>query len=76
MKETIKNFIAMAVATAIWGLGFVILFSIFFLFESGPLIEEWILLLVAILLFSLGIWYSRRSKRLEVALENPLFPNS
>jgi len=75
MKETIKNFLAMVVATAIWGLGFLIIFSVYYLFESGPVIEEFIFLGVVVLLFAGGIALTKRSARLKTALEYPLFPS-
>ena len=74
MKETLKNFIAMVVATTIWVLGLLIILSIYFLFEKGPVIEEWLFLAVCIGLFTIGILISRKSARLRTALEVPLFP--
>ena len=76
MKETLKNFIAMVVATTIWMLGFSVLFGAFFLFESGPQIEEVVFLVVVIILFSGGVYVSKKNKRLKTALEFPLFPRT
>ena len=66
----------MLVATIIWGLGFSILFGAFFLFESGPQIEEVVFLAVVIVLFLAGVYVSKKNKRLETALEFPLSPGT
>lgn len=76
MKETVKNYVAMVIATIIWVLGFSILAASFYLIESGPAIEELIFLGVVIALFVVGIYLSNKSERLKAALEFPLFPNS
>jgi Na+/proline symporter len=71
MKETFKNFIAMTIATAIWMSGFLILAGVYYLFESGPVIEEFIFLGIVVLIFLLGIYFSHRSERIKTALEYP-----
>lgn len=76
MKETFKNFIAMVVATAIWISGFLILAGVYYLFESGPVVEEFIFLGLVVLIFLIGIYFSHKSERLKAALEFPLFPNA
>jgi small-conductance mechanosensitive channel len=74
MKETLKNFCAMVIATTIWVLGLLIILSGYYLFESGPVIEEVIFLLVVIGLFVGGLFLARKNKRIETALQLPLFP--
>jgi divalent metal cation (Fe/Co/Zn/Cd) transporter len=74
MEETVKNFIAMVVATAIWMAGLLILVGVYYLFESGPAIEEVVFIAVDVVFFALGVFLSRKNKRLEAALNFPLLP--
>ena len=66
----------MVVATIIWALGFCILVAVYFLLDSGPSIEEGVFLVVVIVLFAAGVFFSQRNERLKTALEFPLFPNT
>jgi hypothetical protein len=74
MKETLKNFFAIVIATIIWGLAFSILIGIYLLFESGPNVEEFVFLGVVSTLFTIGVYASRKNDRLKTALDFPLFP--
>jgi hypothetical protein len=76
MKETIKNFLAMVVATVIWCLAFSILVGIYFLIESGLSIEEGLFLVVVITLFTVGVFAAQKNERLKAALNFPLFPGA
>lgn len=71
MKETFKNFIAMTTATAIWIAGFLILAGVYYLFESGPVLEEFIFLGIVISIFITGVYFSLRNERIKTALEYP-----
>lgn len=71
MKETFKNFIAMTIATTIWISGFLILAGVYYLFESGPVVEEFIFLGVVVIVFLIGIYLSHRNERVKTALEHP-----
>ncbi len=75
MKETFKNFVAMVIASAIWVLPLLIIPTIYYLFESGPVIEEVIFLVMVLVLLLLGVFCVRRSERLKAAVEFPFFPN-
>jgi hypothetical protein len=76
MKETFKNFVAMVVASALWVLALLIIPTVYYLFESGPVIEEIVFLAVIGILLTLGILFTRKSERMKAALEFPLFPGS
>jgi hypothetical protein len=76
MKETVKNFIAMVVATVIWALAFSILITVYFLLDSGPSIEEGLFLVVVITLFTVGVFAAQRSERIKTALNFPFFPEA
>jgi hypothetical protein len=74
MKETLKNFIAMVFATILWVLALLLLPGIYYLFESGPVVEEIIFLVVDILLLGGGALIASKHERLKTALEFPLIP--
>jgi hypothetical protein len=74
MKETIKNFLAMLFATALWVLAVLIIVAMYILFEAGPVWEEFVFLGVVGGLFALGVYVTTKNKRLLVAAGFPLFP--
>lgn len=71
MSDSIKNFLAMMLATVTWFSGFGILFSIYALLTNGVRGEEVMLLLALMAVFVGGIVAAYFNKRIRAAMEYP-----
>lgn len=74
MRNAIKNFLAMAFATAVYLLVFSVIFSIYYLFEAGPTKDEFILTLILVSISGICVKIANSNKRMQTALEYPLLP--
>jgi hypothetical protein len=67
MIETLKNFLAMVFASAMWLLVIMNIVAIYTLIQAGPEPEEFIFLAVVAGLFIIGVFFTLHSERLKAA---------
>jgi len=74
MKETLKNFFAMALATCMWLIPGLVVGAIIGMISYGFMMEVLVFVVVSAFVFGFGVFYARKNQRLQTALQFPLLP--